>query len=798
MLSSKLTRLVRPKKSNSQGLPGRFWPSLALSSFPILFCLSLTSCGPGPCTTAKLVGAAPTYALQDLLPYANPFCGTTHDGGLYPGATAPFGMIQWSPDSGKRPTLAGYNYTDTTIFGFSLDHLSGAGSWYAGNFDFMPVLSDGLSTAPSNRYAFNTPYSHGHESARPGYYQVTLDNGIKVELTTTTRSGFGRFTFPADADESIVVNAGSNITGTTNSDVQIDPVTHSLSGSATGGRFLGHPNYSTVYFYAVFDRPFANYGVWQDGKLLKGQASGQGKASGAYLVFDKSSGDVVLAKTAISYVSIANAKANIEAENPVAKFQSADFDRATGDAGRIWNSWLNRVQISGGTDADRKTFYSMFYHTLLAPTIVSDANGQYLGYDGAIHTTEPGRAQYGNFSGWDVYRSECQFLAMIAPKEASDMAQSLLLDYQQGGAFPRWGLATQDSGVMNGDPSAPIVAGFYAFGATNFDARAALAGLVRAATDPAVMAPQSKIYERDALADYLKLGYVPEDQHGIWGGYGNVSTTLEFNSSDFAVSQLAQSLGDQNDSTMLLQHAQYWTNLFNPATGYLQMRNRDGAWTPGFTNNVLTYDHNQAYQEGTAAQYVWMVPFNFRGLTDKLGGPTTAAARLDTFFTKLNDGMKSTYAYMGNEPCVETPWIYCFLGQPYRTQDVVRRIMHELYSSEPGGFPGNDVLGEMSAWYVFSGLGMYPEIPGSDVLVFNSPLFPKVILHLQHGDVTITADSTQEGPYVQSLTVNGKEWNKPWIRFSDISRGGRLDFKLGASPNTKWGSNPVDAPPSYP
>jgi predicted alpha-1,2-mannosidase len=387
---------------------------------------------------------------------------------------------------------------------------------------------------------------------------------------------------------------------------------------------------------------------------------------------------------------------------------------------------------------------------------------------------------------------------MIAPDEASDMAQSLLRDYQQGGAFPRWGLVVQDSGVMDGDPSAPIIAGFQAFGATNFDARAALADLVNAATNPAVIAPRSHIFERDGLADYLKLGYVSENQHGTWHGYGSVSMTLEYDAADFAVSQLAASLGDNADSALLLKHAQNWRNLFNPQTGYFQMRRLDGTWAPGFTNNVLRYDGNQAYQEGTASQYIWMVPFNLNGLANALGGPDAAAARLETFFTQLNAGDNSVYSYMGNEPCVETPWIYCFLGRPWKTQEVVRRVLTELYSSEPGGYPGNDDLGEMSSWYLCGALGMYPELPGSDVLVLGSPLFPKTVLHLKNGDLTIEGrQAADDAPYVQNLTVNGQPWNKPWIRFSDISHGGNLNYMLGQRPNEKWGSASEVVPPSY-
>ncbi|MDE3058227.1 MAG: glycoside hydrolase family 92 protein, partial [Bacteroidota bacterium] len=465
------------------------------------------------------------------------------------------------------------------------------------------------------------------------------------------------------------------------------------------------------------------------------------------------------------------------------------------NAAGAWNGWFNKIQITGGTRGELETFYSMMYHTLLGPTVCSDVNGQYMGYDGQVHTTESGRLQYANFSGWDIYRSECQFLAMIAPKEAGDMAESLLNDYRQGGAFPRWGLPTMDSGVMMGDPAAPIIAGFYAFGARDFDAKEALAGLVRAATDPSVRAPRSDTYERDALEDYRTLGYVPEHQRG---GYGNVSMTLEYASADFALSQFAQGLGEEADSKMLLKQAQNWENLFNPATGFLQMRRRDGSWAPGVADSIQVYDGDRAYVEGTAEQYVWMVPFNLKDLAKLTGGKDAAAKRLDKFFTELNAGAGSKYAYVGNEPCSETPWIYDFLGRPYKTQETVRCAMTELFSNKPEAYPGNDDLGQMSSWYIFAALGMYPELPGSDVLVLGSPLFPRAVIRLQNGDVVIEGkEAKKDAPYVQSLTVNGTRWNKPWIRFSDISNGGTMIYKLDSTPNTRWGSNPGDAPPSY-
>ena len=735
---------------------------------------------------------------MDLTQYALPLCGTDGGANLFPGAVMPFGMIQWSPDTELGNRKCGYSYLDKRISDFSVDHMSGAGCSYGEDFGMMPISGAIPAAPPEKRTTFAANYSHDNETATPGYYSVTFDNGIKTELTTTTRTGFGRFTYPATGPATMVINAASDINTSLAATINIDAANREVSGSSVGGYFCNRSHkrdMRTVYFYAVFDHPFASYATWADKDLAQGRAKASGTTSGGYITFDTSTGRTVMAKVGISYVSIANAKANVEAENPVTAFSSEDFGNAVKSAHDIWNSWLNKIQVSGGTPEEMKTFYSMLYHVLIPPGVVSDANGQYLGYDGEVHTTTDGRAQYGMFSGWDIYRSEAQLLGMLAPKEASEMAQSLLLDYQQGGTFPRWATATDDSGVMMGDPAAPIIADFYAFGATNFDTRAALAGLVNAATNPAVYATNSKTYERDALADYLKLGYVPEHQTG---GYGNVSMTLEYASADFGLSQFAKELGDKRDSAMLLKHAQNWRNVYNPETGYDQMRRRDGSWAPNFITNRNKYDDDTAYVEGSSAQYRWMVPFDLKDLAKFLGGRNEAITNLDVFHTKLNDGTKTIYAYLGNEPCLETPWIYDFWGAPYKTQLTMRRAMTELYSSAPNGYPGNDDLGEMSSWYVFGALGMYPELPGSDILVFGSPLFPKAVIHLQSGDITITANGAgEDSPYVTKLVINGHKYKKTWIRFSNIHRDGTLAFDLSSTPDKDWGKAASDAPPSY-
>ncbi len=750
-------------------------------------------------------GAGRSVALLNLSQYAKPMCGTgtaknieAGDNNTFPGAVAPFGMIQWSPDTDSGEHMSGYGAEGKAISDFSVDHISGAGCSYGGDFAMMPIPGDAPSSPPSERNAYAQPFSHPNETARPGYYGVTFNDGLKAEVTTTTRSGFGRFTYPGSGPESLMINAGSDINGSSASGISINPATREITAWSIGGHFCGSGEVRTIYFYAVFDRPFSSWSTWADKNLSPGTTNASATTSGAFITFQGADDRTVLAKVGISYVSAVNAKANVEAESPLSAFSSKDFDRAVTSADQVWNARLNKIQVSGGTPDEMETFYSMLYHALIGPVTVSDANGEYLGYDGQVHTTESGRVQYGVFSGWDIYRSESQLLGMLAPKEAGDMAESLLMDYEQGGAFPRWGVMTEDSGVMMGDPAAPIIADFYAFGATNFDTDAALKGLVRAATDPSVRARRTHTNERDALADYLKLGYVPEHQEG---GYGNVSMTLEYDSADFALAQFAQALGDDADSTMLLQHAQNWQNLFNSPTGYIQMRRRDGQWAPGFKNNVGRYDRDQAYVEGTAGQYLWMVPFNEMGLAKAMNGPDTAAKRLDDFFTKLNVGDRGPNAWMawlGNEPSLETPWIYDFWGQPWNTQNIVRRAMTELYSASYGAYPGNDDVGEMSSWYIFGAMGMYPELPGSDILLVGSPLFSKTVLHLSGGDVTIIGrGAAKSAPYVQSLTVNGQTWNKPWLRYSDISHGGTLVYDLGASPDTNWGSDPSDAPPSF-
>jgi predicted alpha-1,2-mannosidase len=752
-------------------------------------------------TVGVILGLHPqlrAYTLQSLTTNVQPLNGTANGGDTFPGVVVPFGMVQWSPDTTTQ-NPGNYLYSDTQIHGFGLTQASGAGCNYGGDIGFTPFLGSVASSpySPGNYSDLNASYfstfSHSNEIATPGYYSVKFTNGILTELTTTTRTGFGRFAYPSGNTASMLINAGGDANGTINASIQINPGGNEISGWTQIPGMCG-PASAVLYFDVVFNTSFATYGVWNGSTLTANGKSVTGAESGAYLSFNLSGGGVVLAHTALSYVSVANAQANLASESPVSSFTSAGFDAMTSAASNTWNGYLNKIQVSGGTAADTATFYTMMYHALQAPEVVSDVNGQYMGYDGTVHTLS--RTQYGWFSGWDIYRSECQFVAMMDPAQASDMAQSLVQDATDGGAMPRWGDAVADTGIMIGDSATPIIAGMYAFGATNFNTTAALAAMVKAAVNPVTQA-KNGVIERDANRDYLNLGFVPENEIG---GYGPVSMTLEYCSDDFALGQFAKSQGDTTTYTQAMNRAQNWRNHFNTSSGYLQMRRSDSLWSPGFNSDYSTYDNYDAFVEGTGAQYVWMVPFNLGSLINLMGGPQVASTRLDTFFTELNDSNtgSSPYAYMGNEPCSETPWIYSFLGKPYRTSSVVRKIITQLYSTAPGGLPGNDDLGQTSSWYVFAALGMYPEIPGDDVLILNGPLFPQTVVHLTNGDLTITGNGAGDNaPYVQSLIVNGQTSNAPWIRFANVANGGTLAFSMSTTPNTNWGSNPLLAAPSY-
>jgi predicted alpha-1,2-mannosidase len=738
-----------------------------------------------------LLLAAALAALNplNLSALVNPFVGTsgTVQGGpidTFPGADVPFGMVQWSPDTPSQDAGGGYDYNDRAITGFSVTHLSGPGCNVFGDFAMLPTV--GAVTAPAQA---RLGFSHQDETAQPGWYAVKLDNGARVSLTVTQRTGLGSFTFAPSTQSNILINASSDQAGVFDASIHVkgpDEVT----GSATSGGFCGMPDTFTVYFVALFDRPFGSYGTWRGARVSLGSALEQGPGSGAWVTFDTTSNSVVKAKVAISYVSVQGAIDNLRTENP-----GWDLDAVRAQAQQLWNGALGRIQIAGGTTAEQTTFYTALYHALLHPNVYSDADGTYRGFDGRVHRVRPGHVEYANYSDWDIYRTEMPLLALIEPHRASDMAQSLVDAAEQGGLLPRWALVNEPTGVMGGDSVDPVIAGAYAFGARNFDVRAALKAMVRGASDLNVPREDGWYVERPQLSDYLSRGYVVNTHTTSVAPVPNgASETLEYALDDFSIAQLALAVRHTATYRTFMRRSSNWANLFDTATSQIAPRDADGA----FMNTPITDAGQSGFQEGNSAQYTWMVPQDLNDLIEGIGGAAAASAKLDLFFTKLDAGQNEPYAWLGNEPSLGSPWVYLSIGEPWRSQEIVRSALLSLYGNSPAGLPGNDDLGTMSAWYVWCALGLYPQNPAVRRLVIGSPLFTRAVISSPDGP-TITIDArnaADDAPYVQSLKVNAVPSERTWI---DVPLRGNvaLSFTLGAAPDKSWGSAPGDAPPSY-
>lgn len=774
----------------------------------------------------------------------NPIIGTANGGNDYPGATRPFGMVAWSPeepynrprrrvegvpgsmrdDRGRPAAPGGYEYTASRIRGFSLTHLMGTGcAGASGDVPFLPFVG-AVTSSPSDDLLTNTTYavnfSHDDETAQAGYYKVKLANGVTVELTATPRTGAGQFTYPAGSPALMLVRTSDSETGSSDAQVKIDAATRTISGSVTSGNFCGYlgtedrRSYYTLYFVAHFDHPFTSTGTWQDSAVRPGttEASGgttygtagfvpAGKGSGAWVQLDTARSPVVHVRVGISYVSLHNAEANLRAEDPPGTSFAAAHARAHAD----WNNILDRIRITGGTTDQRIVFYTALYHSLLGENLYSDADGEYFGMDQKVHkVAAPQQAQYATFSGWDVYRSQLQLVTLIDPDLASDIAQSLLNQAdQKSGEWDRWTHNSGETHVMNGDPADPAIADILAFGGTRFNVKAAYASLVKAATVPTANdlsrtgCPVECIGQRPSLDLWMKLHYIPTDGNA-WGG---AADTLEDSTADFALSELARRLHDPANQKLFLERAQYWKNIFNPnATldgGYMQNRNADGSW-PRLDPSKPT-----GFVEGSAAVYVWMIPFNEQGLFDMMGGRDKANARLDSFFHNPDGSWAVTesgglHAELNNEPSIETPWLYDFSGQPWKTQATVRQVLNTIWTNQPNGMPGNDDLGEMSSWFVWSAMGLYPEIPGRAELVLGSPLFPQVQIRRDAAPITIKAPgAAADIPYVDSLRVNGASSTRTYLSEEFLSHGGTLAFTLSNTPNKDWGTGLKDAPPSF-
>ncbi len=698
-------------------------------------------------------------AQASLVENVDPFVGTAPSSFMYPlpmaaggdtqpDAGVPFGMIQWGPDT-DHPETSGYNYDDKNIRSFSLTHMSGAGCPNTADLPMVPFVGTAVQRL--------IPFSHSQEQASPGYYSVDL-SPVKVELTSTERTGLGRFHFkisPPQTAYGLILDTTRGGAGSTSGHLTIKDSKH-VSGFVSGGNFCGSGNQYQLYFAIEFERPSTHF-----------------SSSGGIGTFRFDDGsqttNPVQMKVGISYVSENGAEMNLKAESP-----DWDFDRMHAVSTEKWNAALGKIQVQSQDSSLKKVFYTALYHSLLHPNLSNDVDGSYLGFDQKVHPSA-GHEHYANFSGWDIYRSQIQLISALFPKRASDIAQTLVETAQQCGAFPVWSENNSDTGVMVGDPGSIIVADIFSFGAVSFDAKTALQVMKKNAFDPAA-ACGGKAPIRPDLSQYLAHGYV-----------ANASTTLEYATADFAISQFALALGDSGFSKQLAARSALWRNLFDPTTGYIRPRSTSGAWETPFD---LTSSTN--FVEGDSAQYTLAIPFDFGSLVAKIGKPGSVETRLDAFFSQLNAGQNSSHLYIGNEPSFWAPWVYLWAGLPSHTQEVVHRLVTTSFADLPNGLPGNDDLGATSSWFVWSALGIFPGIPGVGGVVVGSPVFPQVDLNLENGK-TLTIRAGGSGFYVKDLSLNGTAVNRTWIPWSNLQAGGVLDFGLATEPSN-WGS----APPSFP
>ena len=672
-------------------------------------------------------------------------------GYLYPGATYPYGMVQFTPSYFSKRS------------GFVINQLSGGGCEHMGNFPTFPVKGK-LKMSPDNilNYRINISEEKGHA----GYYEAKVQEDIHAKLTVTERTGMASYEYSADQQYgTVIIGGGISATPIEQAAIVIT-APNKCEGYAEGGNFCGLRTPYKVYFVAEFDTDALESGTWKRDELKPNTTFAEGEYSGVYFTFDVNKKKNIQYKIGVSYVSVENARENLKAENT-----GWDFLQIQNQAESKWNHYLGKIEVEG-SNPDRTTqFYTHLYRSFIHPNVCSDVNGEYMGADFKVHKSRS--KHYTSFSNWDTYRTQIQLLSILDPEVASDIVIShQLFAEEAGGAFPRWVMANIETGVMQGDPTPILISNAYAFGARNYDPKPIFKTMRKGAEEPGAMSQE--VEARPGLKQYLDKGYY------------NASIQLEYTSADFAIAQFAlHAVGDEFASWRYFHFARSWKNLYNPETGWLQSRNPDGSWKP------LTED----FRESTYKNYFWMVPYDIAGLIEIIGGKAAAEKRLDEFFTRLDAGYNDAWFASGNEPSFHIPWIYNWVGTPYKAQEIINRVLNEQYSSKIDGLPGNDDLGTMGAWYVFACIGLYPEIPGVGGFTVNTPIFSSVKVHLKKGDMVIKGGS-EKNIYIKSMKLNGKPYDSTWIDWDQLNNGATIEYTTSSKPDVKWGTKVT--PPSFP
>ena len=669
------------------------------------------------------------------------------------GATYPFGMVQFTP-SFFSPQK-----------GFVVTQLSGAGCSNMGNFPVVPMAGN-LKDSPFNMNSLDPFESVNNASA--GYLSVNSKDDITSRLTVTKRSAIAQFKFKNSKKGTIIIGSGVNSSDAKhikNSEINITSST-TCEGFTEGGDFCGTETPYKVYFAAEFDRPANELGTWSGNELTQSLIN-KGKNSGAFFTFSTENNNEVNYRIAISFVSIENAKENLMSEK-----LNTSFDGYLTNTQNVWNKHLSKIKISTTNDDKKIQFYTNFYHSLIHPNIVSDINGDYMGADFIVYNNSNGKEHYSSFSVWDTYRTQAQLLAMLFPKESSEMMQSLVNFAEQAGGYGRWILANIETGIMQGDPTPILISNSFAFGAKDFDHKKAYKYMYNGAMVPRLNSQKQEI--RPYLTEYINNGHT------------FASMMLEYTSSDFAIGQFAlQALNKKNDAKLFIDRSQNWNNIYNPKIKWLNSKYPNNVWKD------ITHD----WREGTYKNYFWMVPYNLKGLINKIGGNEFAEKRLDTLFTRLDAKYEDDWFAAGNEPDFQVPWTYNWINKPNKTSQTISRILNEQYNSSVSGLPGNDDLGTMGAWYVFASIGLYPMIPGVGGFSINIPAFENISIDLPNNNSLIIDKTGPDNFFIKSLSFDKTAHNSTWINWDKISKGGVLSFEITNNNQSKWGIN--ESPPSF-
>lgn len=734
-------------------------------SFGILLLFSFSAC-----VSQQPDAETECYATE----YVNPFIGTDFTGNTYPGAQAPFGMVQLSPDNGLPgwDRISGYFYPDSTIAGFSHTHLSGTGAGDLYDISFMPVtLPYKEADAPLGIHSL---FSHDEETASAGYYQVRLkDYDINVELTATERCGIQRYTFP-EADAAIFLNLRKAMNWDFTNDTRIEVVD---SVTIQGYRFSdGWARDQHIYFRTRFSKPFASVqldtaAVIKDGKRI-------GSSAIARFDFHTSAGEQILVTTAISGVSMEGAARNLAAEAP-----ADDFDKYLAVTRKNWNEQLSKVEIKSNDIDEKVKFYTALYHSMLAPTIYSDVDGAYYGPDKQVHQAD-GWTNYSTFSLWDTYRAAHPLYTYIEPQRVNDMVKSFLAFSEQNGRLPVWNFYGSETDMMIGYHAVPVIVDAYLKGIGDFDPKKALAACVATAN----------IDEYRGIGLYKKYGYVPYDVTDHYNSENwSLSKTLEYAYDDYCIARMAEKLGERQIADEFDKRSLNYKNVYNSQTTFMQPRNNKGA----FIENFSPDDYTPHICESNGWQYFWSVQQDVDGLISLVGGKERFAQKLDSMFTYnpsadedlpiFSTGMIGQYAH-GNEPSHHVIYLFNAIGQPWKTQKYAAEVMHELYKNTPAGLCGNEDCGQMSAWYVFSAMGFYPVDPISGKYEIGTPMYPEMKMHLANGKtfMILAPAVSKENIYIQSVKLDGKPYDKSYITHEQIMNGSIFEFEMGNKPGKVW------------